>query len=199
VNSFVPAKGDALRNAPFKGFLVKVLQADPQQLANIADYQIPHSELQSTIFHILHWPPKPPPGSANPVPTSAPAKFRFNSYSLRVVTSLFPNAYEKHLFHDYFYRQVEIRGPDGKRLTNEQLYGRDKLLQLHEDVMADLIEYSTSQVLVVWGGPARRWFKKRFHIVYPARPEMAGAAPLWAVKLAIVGYCISIQLLLTRA
>jgi hypothetical protein len=34
------------------------------------------------------------------------SKFRFNSYSLKVVTSLIPNAYERHFFHDYFCRQV---------------------------------------------------------------------------------------------
>jgi hypothetical protein len=119
--------------------------------------------LQSTVFHVLHWPPKPKTTPQHLAP-SGPARSNFDSYSLKVVTSLFPDAYDKHFFHDYFCRQVEIRGPDGKRLTNEQLYGRDKLLQLHEDPMAELIEASTSPILVVWDGPARCWFKKRFGI-----------------------------------
>lgn len=41
-----------------------------------------------------------------------PATFRFESYSIKIVTSLFPDAYDKHFFHDYFCRQMDIRdGP----------------------------------------------------------------------------------------
>ena len=40
----------------------------------------------------------------------------------------------------------------------------DKLLKLHEDLMARLIELSTSSVFVAWGGPACRWNEKRFEI-----------------------------------
>lgn len=59
-DSFVPSDGDALRNELFKQFIADVLLADPDQEAIIGDYQIPHGSLQSTIFHVLHWPSKPP-------------------------------------------------------------------------------------------------------------------------------------------
>jgi hypothetical protein len=63
-----------------------------------------------------------------------PAEFDFETYTLKLVTSMFPNSKSEHYFHDYYCKQVYMNGSDGERLTNAQLYGDDPLLDDFEDL-----------------------------------------------------------------
>ena len=87
-------------NAIFKQFLVKVLDTEPSALATLADYQIPHGKLKgSKVLHILHWPSNPTPPSTQSALSFGPAKFRFDSYTLKVVSDTLPTAREERVFN----------------------------------------------------------------------------------------------------
>jgi hypothetical protein len=82
---------------------------------------------------------------------------------------MFPNAQAEHFFHDYVCKSMNINGPDGKRLTNHQLYG-DLPLALFVELTYNLIcEADAAVAFVIHGGPVRRAIKERLGLE-PDRP-----------------------------
>lgn len=49
-----------------------------------------------------------------------------------------------------------------------ELYGSDPLLEDFEDLAEDLIAFSGADVIMLYGGPARRLFKDRFDVIFPS-------------------------------
>lgn len=93
VDAHVSVKQCVKANTIFKKFLVKVLHTQPSELATLSDYQTPYGKLEeTTVLHILHWPPDPTPRSTQPTLSSGPARFRFECYTLKVVTDMLPTA-----------------------------------------------------------------------------------------------------------
>lgn len=153
----------------FKRFLVKVLDKKPSEAATLCDYQIPHGRIEKEpgkikVLHVLHWPNDPCPpsesarlGKAYP---SGPAKFRFEAYTLKVVTDMFPDSEIDHCFTDYVPKHMKIKDKHGRRLTNDELYG-DLPLDVFVELIYDLIIEGDFDVIIIHGGPARRALKKR--------------------------------------
>ena len=91
VDAHVPVKQCVKADTIFEKFLVKGLDSQPSELATLSDYQIPHGKLEkATVLHILHWPPIPAPPSTQPTLLSGPARFRFECYTLKVVSDMLP-------------------------------------------------------------------------------------------------------------
>ncbi|KAK5676688.1 hypothetical protein LTS10_010989 [Elasticomyces elasticus] len=119
-------------------------------------YQIPHGSLNANILLFLHWPPKTP---GQPRRWSS---FNFSAYSLCILAAIFPGSQTNALFHDYFCKRVLINRPDGTRKTNSEIY--DHHMPKHHRFSRLLFEKSSAELIVVWGGPARRRFKKEFDV-----------------------------------
>ncbi|KAK4915890.1 hypothetical protein LTR49_016036 [Elasticomyces elasticus] len=123
---------------------------------DMSAYQIPHESLNANILHFLHWPPETP---GQPRRWSL---FGFSAYSLRMLAASFPDSQTNALFHDYFCKHVLVNRPDGTRKTNSEIY--DYHIPKHHRFSRLLFEKSSAELIVVWGGPARRWFKKEFNV-----------------------------------
>ncbi|KAK5723409.1 hypothetical protein LTR15_005107 [Elasticomyces elasticus] len=72
----------------------------------------------------------------------------YSSYTLRILTTILPNAKASALFHDYYFKRVPINNPDGSRKTNDQLYGGDSKMELVECFSKSLFEESDADVIV---------------------------------------------------
>ncbi|KAK4901358.1 hypothetical protein LTR27_001916 [Elasticomyces elasticus] len=138
----------------FTSFLLDISTADGSE--DLSTYQIPHGSLGSRIAHFLHWPPE---SVGRPRSWSS---FNFESYTLRILTAIFPNAKASALFHDYYFKRVLINHPNGNRKTNRELYGGDDKIELLNRFSKTLFEESDADVIVVWGGKPRESFKEWF-------------------------------------
>ncbi|KAK5724879.1 hypothetical protein LTR17_013462 [Elasticomyces elasticus] len=123
---------------------------------DMSAYQIPYGRLNADILHFLHWPLETP-GQPRRWSSSS-----FSAHTLRVSTAIFPNFQTNALFHDYFCKRVLVNRPDGTRKTNSEIY--DYHIPKHQRFSRLLFEKSSAELIVVWGGPARRWFKKEFNV-----------------------------------
>ena len=56
-------------------------------------------------------------------------------------------------------------------------------MKLYEDLIASLIDLSTLNVIVVWGGQARRWFKKRFGILSDGKYKIIDDVEIGGVEV----------------
>ena len=145
-------------------FAMETLDKKPSKLATLADYQIAHGRYKrAKALHVLHWPSNPVPPSTQPTLSSGRAKFRFESYTLRVVTDMLAMAKDEHDFHDYFPKHTKINDLDDFRRTNRQLYG-DLPLEEFVELMYDLICEVEADLVVIHSGPARRALKKRLRL-----------------------------------
>jgi hypothetical protein len=172
VNAHVPVGRCPKTDAIFKNFLIELLDKKPSELASLCDYQIPHGNLETArVFHILHWPSNPSPPSTQPALSSAgPAKFRFDAYTLKIVTSMFPGSKESHYFHDFVPKHMKITDEHGARLSNDELYGDLPLEECVELVYALICE-SDAELIPVHGGPARRALKQRLGLKKERRQD----------------------------
>ncbi|KAK4949066.1 hypothetical protein LTR10_012439 [Elasticomyces elasticus] len=123
---------------------------------DMSAYRIPHGRLNANILHSLRWPPKTP---GQPRRWSS---FHSSAYSLRVLTPIFPDYSQTNaLFHDYFCKRVLINRPDGTRKINSEIH--DYHIPKHHRFSRLLFEKSSAELIVVFWGAARRWFKKEFN------------------------------------
>ncbi|KAK4959142.1 hypothetical protein LTR10_003941 [Elasticomyces elasticus] len=75
----------------------------------------------------------------------------YSSYTLRSLATILPTAKASALFHDYYFKSVLVKNPDGSRKTKDQLYGGDSKMELIERLSKSLFEESDADVIVVPG------------------------------------------------
>lgn len=183
VDAHIPVGQCPKIDALFKRFLVKVLDKKPSEAATLSDYQIPHGKIENKpakVLHLLHWPNNPNPPSSQPGESAGPAEFLFDSYTLQIVTDVLPGSKEHHVWHDFVPKHMKMT-KDGKRLTDNQLYG-DLPLEEFVELMHDLIIEGDFDLVIVHGGPVRRALKKRLGL-----SEKSGKAQNYEMLDAAVG------------
>ncbi|KAK4977872.1 hypothetical protein LTR42_002247 [Elasticomyces elasticus] len=79
------------------------------------------------------------------------SSFISDSYTLRSLATILPTAKASALFHDYYFKSVLVKNPDGSRKTKDQLYGGDSKMELIERLSKSLFEESDADVIVVPG------------------------------------------------
>lgn len=137
-------------------FLETVLRSDESEGSHFPNYQIPFGSLDRSVFHLLHWPPTY--NSSKPW-----SSFDFDdSYSLRLVLNAFPGCREEAFFHDMFCVRSDFKRLDGSRKTNDEIYRSEQLLRQHQSFTSTLLEASAAEVIIVWGGAARKWFEETY-------------------------------------
>jgi hypothetical protein len=106
----------------FKQLLIKLLDGKPDESSHPAGCQYPYSNVTSALTaHFFHQPVKPP------VPSMAqwltgPTKFKFNSYTLKIVKSMFPTAEAEHFLQDLIPKAIEIANPNKTRKMDAWLH-----------------------------------------------------------------------------
>ncbi|KAK5692931.1 hypothetical protein LTR97_010407 [Elasticomyces elasticus] len=123
---------------------------------DMSAYRIPHGRLNGNILHSLHSPPETP---GQPRRWSS---FHFGACSVRILTAIFPDPKTDALFHDYFCKRVLMIRPDGTRKTNSGIH--EYHIPKYHRFSRPVFEQSSAELIVVWGRPARRWFKKEFNV-----------------------------------
>ena len=131
-------------------------------------YEIPFGDLQKAqVFHLLHWPPLKPGQRAF-------SSLDFEAYTLKILEALFPRLRHGDFFlHDYYCKRLKIQDEiTGKRKTDQELYGSDSKLQLHERYTKALLEGcgDSVEVICIWGGVARKFIERQYHIPRAAEP-----------------------------
>ncbi|KAK5678064.1 hypothetical protein LTS10_009233 [Elasticomyces elasticus] len=135
----------------FTSFLLDISTANGSE--DLSTYQIPHGRLDSRIAHFLHWPPE------TVGQLRSWSSFNFDSYTLRILTAIFPSARTNALFHDYYFKRVLINNSDGSRKTNHQIYKGDDKIELLDRFSKTLFKESDAYVIVVRGGKPPESFK----------------------------------------
>lgn len=116
---------DISLHAIWQQFLHSIHESNPREV--FEDYSAPAGRLDASTIHFLHWPPKY--GRHFDFGTILDS----SSDTISFLKDTFPDCGSQ-LFFDLFCKAKSWTGPDGKRLSDEALYGNDPEVGIHFDL-----------------------------------------------------------------
>ena len=130
--------------------------ASDETMNHIDKVNFAYGASSADVLHLLHWAPDAPS-----LPEYGTPLDHGECFSIKLLHSIFPELKE-HFVFDLFPRRHAMWKSNGKKYTNDEIYGQDPDRQFYKKLAKALVELSTCWIIILYGVPVRDWFMETF-------------------------------------